>query len=130
MALRFKTVAAGQVYRHIVLAVHHRPTSTWGALGLSRRKELMYKELRYSSLSELVTDFKVSAAHLFAARLNRVNICQPNTAPLPAVFHSGVVRRLVARGSQGDGRCMQWRPCFRPLVPGLAAAKPTPPMVA
>lgn len=55
---RSQTPAALQVYRHIVLAVHHLPSGRYGALGLSRRSELMYKPLRFSSLAELVGDFK------------------------------------------------------------------------
>jgi hypothetical protein len=46
------------MYRHIVLAVHHLPSGRFGALGLSRRDALMYKPLRFSSLAELVADFK------------------------------------------------------------------------
>jgi hypothetical protein len=47
-----------QVYRHIVLAVHHLPSGRFGALGISRREELMYKPLRFGSLAELVSDYK------------------------------------------------------------------------
>lgn len=60
MALRFKTTAGGNVYRHIVLAMRHRPSGKWGAIGLSRRQELMYKPMGYASLADLVTDYKVS----------------------------------------------------------------------
>ncbi len=55
--------AALQVYRHIVLAVHHLPSGRYGALGLSRRSELMYKPLRFSSLAELVGDFRAGYEH-------------------------------------------------------------------
>jgi hypothetical protein len=57
MALRFKTTAGGNIYRHIVLAIRHRPSANWGAVGLSRREELMYKEMGYDSLAALVTDY-------------------------------------------------------------------------
>ncbi|MEW5314168.1 MAG: hypothetical protein WDW38_005684 [Sanguina aurantia] len=54
----FKSAAGGQVYRHIVLVVHHVPTHTYGALGISRRPELMDKELVYGSLSAVLEGFK------------------------------------------------------------------------
>ena len=38
-------------HRHIVLAVYHAPSRKWGALGLSRRPQLMDKELAYDSLA-------------------------------------------------------------------------------
>ncbi|KAJ0402436.1 hypothetical protein P43SY_000589 [Pythium insidiosum] len=53
--LSFKSQAGNSVHRHIVLAVRHQ--NKWGALGLSRSERLMYKELRFSSLSELTQDF-------------------------------------------------------------------------
>eukprot|EP01025_Chloroclados_australasicus_P001978 TRINITY_DN10468_c1_g2_i4.p1 TRINITY_DN10468_c1_g2~~TRINITY_DN10468_c1_g2_i4.p1 ORF type:complete len:391 (-),score=26.14 TRINITY_DN10468_c1_g2_i4:742-1746(-) len=56
--LTFKTVAMGSVFRHIVLAVRHRPSNKWGALGLSRKKTLMNKELEFAALSDLLGDFK------------------------------------------------------------------------
>jgi len=37
-----------------VLVVHDTASRRFGVLGLSRRAELMYKPLTYSSLSELV----------------------------------------------------------------------------
>jgi hypothetical protein len=56
----FKTQAEGNTYRHIVLVIKHRPTNTYGALGLSRRTELMYKELKYTTLAAVLTDYKTS----------------------------------------------------------------------
>lgn len=40
--------------RHIVLVVYHIPSRKWGALGLSRRPELMDKDLVYDSLAGTV----------------------------------------------------------------------------
>lgn len=40
----FRSSLDGRVYRHIILAV--LSGGLWGALGLSRRDSLMYKELR------------------------------------------------------------------------------------
>ncbi len=46
--------------RHIVLAVRHVPTGQWGALGISRRHDLMYKELgTATSLADLMWIYKV-----------------------------------------------------------------------
>jgi hypothetical protein len=56
----FKTCVHGASYRHIVLAIRHRPSKLWGAVGLSRRPELMFKELRFDSLAALLEDFKLS----------------------------------------------------------------------
>ncbi|CAM9573372.1 unnamed protein product [Hapterophycus canaliculatus] len=56
----FRSSLDGRVYRHIILAVRSR--SVWGALGLSRRDTLMYKELKYGLFSELMRDFSDSYA--------------------------------------------------------------------
>ena len=40
------------VFRHVVLGVHH--ASLYGALGLSRRQDLMYKPLEYK-VSDAIT---------------------------------------------------------------------------
>eukprot|EP00668_Euglena_longa_P036145 GGOE01046455.1.p1 GENE.GGOE01046455.1~~GGOE01046455.1.p1 ORF type:complete len:880 (+),score=198.09 GGOE01046455.1:141-2780(+) len=52
----FKTEFGGTVYRHIVLLTRH--TSRWGALGLSRKEDLMYKPLTYNSLADILLNFK------------------------------------------------------------------------
>lgn len=55
--VRFQSrVAAGHIYRHIILAVEYK--GTWGALGLSRKDTLMYKELKHHSLAALIADFQ------------------------------------------------------------------------
>ena len=43
--ISFKTSFKGHIYRHVVLGVHHK--STYGALGMSRRTDLMYKSMEY-----------------------------------------------------------------------------------
>ena len=58
--ISFKSSADGNVYRHIVLAIAQN--SKWGALGISRRDSLMYKDMRFSSLSDLILEFKSSYA--------------------------------------------------------------------
>jgi hypothetical protein len=47
-----------QVYRHIVLAVHDPSSGLFGALGISRRANLMYKPLTFSSLAALLADYQ------------------------------------------------------------------------
>ncbi|KAL5463236.1 hypothetical protein EMCRGX_G032116 [Ephydatia muelleri] len=54
-ALSFKSKQGDLYFRHVVLAVHSG--SSYGALGLSRRQELMYKPLEYKSLYDLVREF-------------------------------------------------------------------------
>ena len=44
--------------RHLVLAVMHKPSGKWGALGLSRRAQLMDKPAEHSTLSSLVQEFR------------------------------------------------------------------------
>ena len=46
--------------RHIILAVRHPDTGKWGALGLSRRAELMDKPLTYPTLADLLADYVAS----------------------------------------------------------------------
>ena len=41
----FKSVFMGCTYRHVVLGVYY--CGLYGALGMSRRKDLMYKKLKY-----------------------------------------------------------------------------------
>lgn len=54
--ISFRSVAGTSTHRHIILAVRHQQNK-WGALGLSRSDKLMYKDLKFHSLSELVQDF-------------------------------------------------------------------------
>ncbi|DAZ96931.1 TPA: hypothetical protein N0F65_012034 [Lagenidium giganteum] len=53
--ISFRSVAGSTVHRHIVLAIRHQ--GKWGALGLSRSDKLMYKDVKFSSLSELMAEF-------------------------------------------------------------------------
>ena len=53
----FKTSVGGTVYRHIVLVVHDVKGNMFGALGISRRDNLMFKPLVYTSLSLLIQDY-------------------------------------------------------------------------
>lgn len=46
------------VFRHIVLVLRYQ--GKWGAMGISRRQNLMGKELRFNSLYDLVKEFQES----------------------------------------------------------------------
>lgn len=54
--ISFKSTFMGNVYRHVVLGVYHG--GRYGAIGMSRREDLMYKPLEFKSLSDLVFDFE------------------------------------------------------------------------
>lgn len=54
--LSFKTQFSGNSFRHIVLGVHCG--GRFGALGISRRGNLMYKPLVFRTLSDLVQEFE------------------------------------------------------------------------
>ena len=43
--LSFKSVFMGSTYRHVVLGVYY--SGYYGALGMSRRTDLMYKKLKH-----------------------------------------------------------------------------------
>ena len=87
MPLGFKSTVNGETYRHVVLIVHHSPTQKWGALGISRRQELMYKELSFDSLALLVADYKAGYEKWFH-RLTKARVGLPfhhdmqSTAPV------------------------------------------------
>lgn len=72
--ISFKSQVDGNTYKHIVLAVKHN--SKWGAIGLSRRRELYYKELTFESLGELFLEFKRSYERVFHT-LKRVRVGLP-----------------------------------------------------
>jgi hypothetical protein len=62
--LSFKTkFVHGTVHRHIVLAIH--TDGKWGAIGISRRSCLMKKDIQFSSLAELVEEFRQSYEECF-----------------------------------------------------------------
>ena len=62
--LSFKTkFFHGTVHRHIVLAVRYE--GKWGAIGISRRPNLMHKDVRFASLADLVEEFRQSYAECY-----------------------------------------------------------------
>lgn len=52
----FKSTVAGQVYRHIVLAI--KVNGKFGAMGLSRRSTLMFKDFTFETFGDLIADFR------------------------------------------------------------------------
>ncbi|KAI8914732.1 Vasohibin-domain-containing protein [Powellomyces hirtus] len=52
----FKSECGLETYRHIVLLIRHG--DRWGALGISRRPDLMDKPLSFKSLPEILKEFK------------------------------------------------------------------------
>ena len=80
--------------RHIVLAVRHPQTGSWGALGLSRRTELMDKPLTYSSLADLLADYVASYQKWWHTVLRiRIGLPVPHD-----VMYEGQVRCLMCHG--------------------------------
>ncbi|ORX55866.1 hypothetical protein BCR36DRAFT_402688, partial [Piromyces finnis] len=55
-SLSFKSEMNGKIYRHIVLAVKIR--GKYGAIGLSRKDDLHWKEPTYKKKKELILDYK------------------------------------------------------------------------
>lgn len=53
--LSFKSHFSGNNFYHIVLGVHSG--GRYGALGMSRREDLMFKALEFRTLTDLVQDF-------------------------------------------------------------------------
>ncbi|XP_073465651.1 tubulinyl-Tyr carboxypeptidase 1 [Aquarana catesbeiana] len=54
--ISFKTQFSGGCFRHIVLGLYCN--GYFGAVGISRREDLMYKPLHYRTLSDLLMDFQ------------------------------------------------------------------------
>ena len=74
-----------------MLAARHPATGRWGALGLSRRAELMDKPLIYSSLADLLADY-VSSYKQWWHTVLRIRI----GLPVPHdVMYDGQVRLLA-----------------------------------
>lgn len=60
LPLSFKSKCDTNTHRHIVLALRY--DHKWGAIGISRRPNLMYKEIMYPSLCDLIQEYKSSYA--------------------------------------------------------------------
>lgn len=59
--ISFKSSVDGNEYSHMILAVKYK--SKWGALGISRLKRLMFKEIKYDDLSMMIKEFIKSYNH-------------------------------------------------------------------
>ena len=70
----FRSKVNGITYKHIVMALKHN--NKWGSVGLSRRRELYYKDLVYDSLAELLLEYKRSYERVFHT-LHRVKVGLP-----------------------------------------------------
>ena len=77
--IRFKSQFGKVIHRHIVLGIYYN--SNYGAVGLSRRKSLMYKPLKYKSLADLIIDFNNSYAEC-CHTLKKVKLSLPITSDL------------------------------------------------
>ena len=55
LPVSFKSCADEKEYCHIVLGVRNK--NKWGAIGISRLPNLMYKPLRFETLADLVDEF-------------------------------------------------------------------------
>jgi len=72
--MSFKSMVDGVIYKHIILALKFN--SKWGSVGLSRRRELYYKDLVYDSLADLFLEYKRSYERVFHV-LKRVKVGLP-----------------------------------------------------
>ena len=72
----FKTTSKGNVHRHVVLGVYCHVTGLFGALGISRRSDLGYKELKFKTLTDLMIDF-VESYDTYLHKVKRVKIGMP-----------------------------------------------------
>lgn len=70
----FKTSFGNAVHQHIVLGLCWM--GRYGALGLSRRADLMYKPLEYASLADLVIEF-VKSYHQYWHEVKKVKVGYP-----------------------------------------------------
>ena len=64
-AIRFKSRFQNKVHRHIVLGLYWHSQSFFGAIGLSRRSNLMDKPMKYKSLSDLIFDYRASYSECY-----------------------------------------------------------------
>ena len=65
LPLSFKSIFQGNVHRHIVMAI--RCDGKWGAIGISRRSNLMDKPIVYDSLIMLIREYEMSYVSIILA---------------------------------------------------------------
>lgn len=71
--ISFKTQFSGSHFHHIVLGIHSG--GRFGALGMSRRVDLMFKPLEYRTLADLLQEFQ-TAYKGYWHKLRKVKIGQ------------------------------------------------------
>ncbi|XP_002165523.3 tubulinyl-Tyr carboxypeptidase 1 [Hydra vulgaris] len=64
-SIRFKSRFQNKVHRHIVLGLYWCSQSCFGAIGLSRRSNLMDKPFKYKKLSDLIFDYRASYSECY-----------------------------------------------------------------
>ena len=72
--LAFKSEYNKSEYRHIVLVC--KSNTHWGALGLSRKPDLMYKPLIFPTLMDLIKSF-IDAYHKYGHNVLKIKIGLP-----------------------------------------------------
>lgn len=72
--LSFRSVFGSNIHRHVVLVVSWN--GLYGALGMSRRDDLMYKPLEFASLSDLVIDY-IESYSQYRHKVNKLKIGFP-----------------------------------------------------
>lgn len=72
--MSFRSVFGSNIHRHVVLVVSCN--GLYGALGMSRRDDLMHKPLQFTCLSDLVIDY-IESYNQYHHRLNKLKIGFP-----------------------------------------------------
>ncbi|CAF0745736.1 unnamed protein product [Brachionus calyciflorus] len=72
----FKTSSKGNIHRHVVLGVYCHSSGLFGALGISRRNDLGYKNLQFESLSDLIQDY-IECYSNYLHKVKRIKIGLP-----------------------------------------------------
>lgn len=99
--IRFKSQYGKDIHRHIVLGLYHN--SQYGALGLSRRKCLMYKAMEHVSLADLILDFRDSYESCCHS-LKKVKISLPIGSDLHSVDTISWNHFVLPMGGVSDDR--------------------------
>eukprot|EP00794_Sanderia_malayensis_P009855 gene9855-10866_t len=74
--ISFRSQFGKNSHRHVVLGLCTLTGSNFGALGMSRRGELMYKPLNFKSLSNLILDY-IQAYEICQHRVKKVKLSLP-----------------------------------------------------
>lgn len=100
----FKSEFKKNEYRHIVLVC--RSNSSWGALGLSRKSDLMYKPLIFKSLMDLVKNY-IDAYHKYGHKVLKIKIGLPIQSDV--ISNEGITWKFVSIDTAlGDVHYNNW----------------------